>query len=154
MRDLTPREAEYLRLLYEESVEKTVRVTSVSMARRLHVKPPTVVDMVAHLAGKGLVNHIKRQEIILTRKGLEIASTLVRQHRIYEKYLTSIFQLPPEEACREAAKVDHVLSSKIVEAMYVKLGCPDSCPHDKTIPAIAQNLLPKGERGEKEIGVE
>ncbi|MGC8849966.1 MAG: metal-dependent transcriptional regulator [Candidatus Bathyarchaeia archaeon] len=132
---LTPREAEYLRLLYEESVEKASKVTSVSVARRLHVKPPTAVDMIANLSEKGLVNHMKRRGITLTEKGLKTASTIVRRHRIYEKYLEAVFQIPPEEACREAAKIDHVLSGRIAEAMYLKLGCPECCPHEKSIPS-------------------
>jgi DtxR family Mn-dependent transcriptional regulator len=135
---ITPREAEYLKLLYEESVEKASRVTSVSMAKRLHVKPSTVVDMIANLSGKGLVNHIKRRGITLTEEGLKTASTIVRRHRIYEKYLESMLQIPVEEACCEAAKVDHVLSGRIAEAMYLKLGCPNLCPHEKPIPPMIQ----------------
>ncbi|MEM2961673.1 MAG: metal-dependent transcriptional regulator [Candidatus Bathyarchaeia archaeon] len=137
MVELTPREAEYLRFLYEESIEKASKVTSVSMAKRLHVKPPTAVDMIANLSEKGLVNHMKRRGITLTEEGLKAASTIVRRHRIYEKYLESVFEIPPEEACREAAKIDHALSGRIAEAMYLKLGCPGSCPHEKPIPSPA-----------------
>ncbi|MEM2122295.1 MAG: metal-dependent transcriptional regulator [Candidatus Bathyarchaeia archaeon] len=142
---LTLREAEYLKLLYEESIEKSSKVTSVSMAKKLQVKPATVVDMIANLSGKGLVHHVKRRRITLTENGLKTASTIVRRHRIYEKYLESAFQIPPEEACSEAAKVDHALSARIVEAMYLKLGCPSSCPHEKPIPPMTQGTPIKEE---------
>ncbi len=75
-----------------------------------------------------------RREIFLTPKGQRAARTLVRRHRLSERFLTDVLGLDWESAHREACRMEHVLSPEVEEKLAEMLGNPETCPHGYPIP--------------------
>ncbi len=75
-----------------------------------------------------------RREISLTPKGQRAARTLVRRHRLSERFLTDVLGLDWESAHREACRLEHVLSPEVEEKLAEMLGNPETCPHGYPIP--------------------
>jgi len=72
--------------------------------------------------------------ISLTDAGLELAVSVVRKHRLAERFLTDILGLSWATAHREAGKWEHIMSAEVEEAMDRVLGGPTTCPHGNPIP--------------------
>mgnify|MGYP000038283757 CR=1 FL=1 len=75
-----------------------------------------------------------RREITLTPKGQRAARTLVRRHRLSERFLTDVLGLDWESAHREACRLEHVLSPEVEGKLAEMLGNPETCPHGYPIP--------------------
>jgi DtxR family Mn-dependent transcriptional regulator len=89
--------------------------------------------MIRRLDEEGLVT-VDRHTISLTVRGEELAQTVVRRHRLAERFLTDILGLSWAEAHHEAGKWEHVISPPVEAAMVRLLGSPTTCPHGNPIP--------------------
>lgn len=70
----------------------------------------------------------------LTQKGREVATRLMRSHRLWETYITEK-QIEGREFIHEdAEKFEHILSDDILEEIDEELGRPDTDPHGSPIP--------------------
>lgn len=76
----------------------------------------------------------RRRGITLTTKGERIARTMVRRHRLSERFLTDMLGIDWEAAHREACKLEHVISPEVEEKLAEILGNPATCPHGHPIP--------------------
>jgi DtxR family Mn-dependent transcriptional regulator len=70
----------------------------------------------------------------LTPSGEELGQSVVRRHRLAERFMTDILGLSWALAHREAGRWEHVMSNEVEEAMRVQLGNPTTCPHGNPIP--------------------
>lgn len=122
---------EYCEAIYELA-EDEVEVIQARIAERLEVSRPAVSEMVRRMQAEGLVE-IDRT-IRLTPYGLDLATTVVRRHRLAERFLTDILGLPWAEAHQEAGKWEHVISDSVEVRMASVLGDPTTCPHGNPIP--------------------
>lgn len=120
--------------LYKCEKEGDIKVTSVSLAGRLEVRPASVADMFSKLEGKELIDHRRWRYVKLSPKGLVIAESLIWRHRILETYFSSILKLNFSEACDAASLIDSSVTSSVVEAMCRTLGHPTRCVHGYHIP--------------------
>jgi DtxR family Mn-dependent transcriptional regulator len=77
---------------------------------------------------------IRHRGITLTPKGERIARTMVRRHRLSERFLTDMLGIDWEAAHREACKLEHVISPEVEEKLAEILGNPATCPHGHPIP--------------------
>lgn len=124
---------EYLEAIYKMSLNGPV--IAARLAEWMKVSPPTVADMLKRLSDKGLVKTSRRDGVKLTKKGLETAETMVRRHRLWERFLTDILGLHWDEVHEEACKLEHAISSPQVEEKLADiLGHPETCPHGHPIP--------------------
>ncbi|MGH1502087.1 MAG: metal-dependent transcriptional regulator [Acidimicrobiales bacterium] len=123
---------EYCETIFELH-EDGVRVIQARIAERLEVSRPAVSEMIRRLADEGLVDVVDN-EIVLTKQGRELATTMVRRHRLAERFLTDILGLSWAEAHHEAGKWEHVISPKVEEAIVDRLDDPTTCPHGNPIP--------------------
>lgn len=129
MPKLTQTEANYLKRIYVNFFERNCRVTSVSLAEELGVKPPSVVDMMNKLERKGLITRIRWSEVKVTGKGLKVVKKLLYNHRILEFYFTKILGMDMDESCKEASKIDALVGDEVIVRLCDLLGRPDKCPH-------------------------
>lgn len=137
---------EYCETIYELA-EDDVRVIQARIAERLGVSRPAVSEMVRRLDDEGLIS-IDKGTISLTDKGLRLATTMVRRHRLAERFLTDVLGLPWAAAHHEAGKWEHVISPQVEEALLAHLGEPTTCPHGNPIPGsnyIEPNMIPISE---------
>lgn len=135
---VTKREADYVKIVYEKSVEGHERVTSGSIAKEVGVRTPTVIEVLWKLKKRRLISIGRTGEITLTKRGLKLATMIIRKHRILETYFVKELNLDITFACKESSNVDYLLSSEVVDRFCSILGNPCSCPHGKPIPQEEQ----------------
>jgi len=70
----------------------------------------------------------------LTKKGDYLAKMIARRHRIIERFLTEVLDLPWEKVYFETKKWENVLSSITEDAMLKILGNPKTGPFGNPIP--------------------
>jgi DtxR family Mn-dependent transcriptional regulator len=70
----------------------------------------------------------------LSTKGEAEASALLRRHRLAERLLSDMLELPEEEFEQSACRFEHYLSEHATERICTLLGHPTTCPHGRTIP--------------------
>lgn len=137
---------EYSETIFELE-EDGIEVIQARIAERLNVSRPAVSEMIKRMGVEGLVVVDENARIRLTRAGRSLARTVVRRHRIAERFLTDILHIGWAEAHHEAGKWEHVISPLVEEAMMRLLDDPTTCPHgnpipgtDYSVPASAQPL--------------
>ena len=123
---------EYCECIYELH-EDQVSVIQARIAERLSVSRPSVSEMIKRMETEGLVR-TDGTTITLTDTGRELAISVVRKHRLAERFLTDILGLSWATAHREAGKWEHVMSNDVEAAMVRVLNNPTTCPHGNPIP--------------------
>lgn len=126
----------YLEAIYYMEVEGE-SVRSARLADWLSVSRPTVTIALRRMTRDKLVEISSRKEIQLTEKGREAAASIVRRHRIMERWLTDGLGLDWVTADEEAARLEHSVTDVVEKALWKKLGEPTTCPHGNPIPGIA-----------------
>jgi DtxR family transcriptional regulator, iron-dependent repressor len=107
---------------------------SARLADWLSVSRPTVTVALRRMARDGLVRLNSHKEIELTAEGMRSAESIVRRHRIMERWLTDGLGLDWVSADAEAARLEHAVSAVVEQRLYEVLGRPASCPHGNPIP--------------------
>mgnify|MGYP001190927238 CR=1 FL=1 len=77
-----------------------------------------------------------QMSVILTQKGWEYACRIVRNHRLWELYLTNEAQYEPDHVHEDAEKIEHVIGEKTVRRIEKLLKNPKRDPHGKLIPSM------------------
>ncbi len=111
---------------------------SARLADWLGVSRPTVTVAVRRMTGYGMVRMNRRKEIELTAKGRRMAESIVRRHRIMERWLTDGLGLDWVVADTEAARLEHAVSDVVEKRLYEVLGRPTTCPHGNPIPGYSE----------------
>ena len=123
----------YLEAIYYMWAEKEP-LRSSRLADWLGVSRPTVAVGLRRMARDGLVRMNRRKEIELTARGRRVAESIVRRHRIMERWLTDGLGLDWVTADAEAARLEHAVSEVVERRLYEVLGRPETCPHGNPIP--------------------
>ncbi len=123
---------EYCETIFELA-EDDLEVIQARIAERLDVSRPAVSEMVRRLEKADLVR-VGDDGLALTNDGRELASSVVRRHRLAERFLTDVLGLTWTEAHHEAGKWEHIISPSVESALDRLLGEPTTCPHGNPIP--------------------
>jgi DtxR family Mn-dependent transcriptional regulator len=107
---------------------------SARLADWLGVSRPTVTVALRRMARDGMVRMNNRKEIELTAAGRRAAESIVRRHRIMERWLTDVLGLDWVTADAEAARLEHAVSEVVEQRLYEAIGRPRTCPHGNPIP--------------------
>jgi DtxR family Mn-dependent transcriptional regulator len=129
--DSRPAFEQYCEAIFELH-EDELDVIQARIAERLDVSRPAVSEMIRRMEAEGLV--VIGPNITLTTAGMALAETVVRRHRLAERFLTDVLKLSWADAHREAGRWEHVISPVVEEAMTRLLGEPTTCPHGNPIP--------------------
>ena len=113
--------------------EDNLDVIQARIAERLGVSRPAVSGMTKRLEQEGLVVSVGA-EIRLTDDGMALATSVVRRHRLAERFLTDVLGLSWTDAHHEAGKWEHVISPVVEQKLDALLGSPTTCPHGNPIP--------------------
>lgn len=124
---------EYTETIYELA-EDGITVIQARIAERLDVSRPAVSEMVRRMDSEGLVTVDDKGHIVLTESGESLATTIVRRHRLAERFLTDVLDLDWTTAHHEAGRWEHVISPTVETAMLRVLDDPTTCPHGNPIP--------------------
>lgn len=71
----------------------------------------------------------------LTGSGLARAAEIVRNHRLWELFLTNAANIAPDHVHDDAEKIEHVLGEDIVRELERALDQPTADPHGRVIPS-------------------
>jgi len=107
---------------------------SARLADWLGVSRTTVTIALRRMVRDGLVKLTRTMDIELAPKGMAQAESIVRRHRIMERWLTDGLGLDWVTADEEAARLEHAVSDVVERRLYEVLGRPRTCPHGNPIP--------------------
>ena len=127
----------YLEAIYYMWAEREP-LRSARLADWLGVSRPTVTIGLRRMTRDGLVRMNGRKEIELTPRGRREAESIVRRHRIMERWLTDSLGLDWVTADAEAARLEHAVSEVVEQRLYEALGRPATCPHGNPIPGHSE----------------
>ena len=113
------------------------------LAEWLGVSAPTVTVSLQRLARDGLIRIAEDRSVELTDEGGRAAATIVRRHRIVERWMTDVLGLDWATADLEAAQLTHGMSDVVLDRLDDQLGRPSTCPHGNVIPG---RTPPEGRR--------
>jgi DtxR family transcriptional regulator, Mn-dependent transcriptional regulator len=128
----TVAEEEYLQIIYWLQ-EAGLPMTGANIARAMQVSAPTVHEMIGRLEEDGYVTRAEDKSLGFTKSGREHASQIVRRHRLIERFLTDVFDIPWDQVHEEAEKLEHWMSPVVEERMLRAIGDAKTCPHGHPI---------------------
>ena len=106
--------------------------------------------------GKDLVNNDEatweegKTAIYLTSSGWRRAAEIVRNHRLWELYLTDQAGYAEDHVHDDAEKIEHVLGADTVRKLERDLDFPEFDPHGKPIPSLESTLTMEQTTGKQE----
>jgi DtxR family Mn-dependent transcriptional regulator len=113
------------------------------LAAALKLSPGTMTATVKKLADRGLAVHTPYHGVELTETGRRRAMSVVRRHRIVERFLADMLGYSWSEADRLAPTFEHQLPQEVEDRLYTALDRPSTCPHGFPIPEVeSADLLP------------
>jgi len=90
-------------------------------------------EMLSALARDGLIT-VAGQTAQLTDEGHNLAGQVIRRHRLAERLLVDVLNMPVQEAEAGACEFEHILAPQVTESICTLLGHPRECPHGAQIP--------------------
>jgi DtxR family transcriptional regulator, Mn-dependent transcriptional regulator len=128
----TVAEEEYLQIIYWLQ-EAGLPITGANIARAMQVSAPTVHEMIGRLEGDGYVTRAANKSLEFTDSGRDHAAQIVRRHRLIERFLTDVFDIPWDQVHEEAERLEHWMSPMVEERMLRAIGDAKTCPHGHPI---------------------
>ena len=117
------------------------RVATGQIASRLQLSPGTVTAMLKTLADSGLVDYEPYGGARLTPAGQQLATHVLRRHRLIELFLVEVIGLDWSEVHNEAEQLEHAVSDRLIERMDEMLGSPTVDPHGDPIPTPGGDIV-------------
>ncbi len=128
----TVAEEEYLQILFWLQ-EAGLPMTGANVARAMQVSAPTVHEMIGRLEKDGYISRGDDKSISFTETGHDQAEEIVRRHRLIERFLTDVFDIPWDQVHEEAERLEHWMSPVVEERMMKAIGDAKTCPHGHPI---------------------
>ena len=111
--------------------EKGDDVKISTIAKRLNVRQPSVVQMLKKLSQRELVKYNKAG-VSLTESGEKIAASMIRNSRLLEVLMASALKIDIDEEM--VCGIEHHMNKQFTEALCVMLQCPSKSPRGRDIP--------------------
>ena len=127
----------YLKTLVELAADREV-VPVTALAERLGISTVSASEKVRRLQDQGFVEHLPYKGVQLTGAGLKRANTVLRRHRLWERFLVDRLGIDWEHAHDAACRLEHTTSREISERLAEFLDQPETCPHGNPIPALEE----------------
>ena len=145
MNDLIDTTEMYLRTIFELEEEGIVPLRA-RIAERLHQSGPTVSQTVARMERDGLLTVEGDRHLQLSDEGRELATAVMRKHRLAECLLVDVIGLDYADVHEEACRWEHVMSEAVERKLLTLLGNPSVSPFGNPIPGL------EALRGERAAG--
>ena len=120
----------YLKAIWHIN-ERNDPVKISTIAKMLHVRQPSVVQMLKKLNTKDLVEYNKAG-VSLTENGERIGSSMMRNSRLLEVLLDSALKVEIDEEM--VCGIEHHMNKQFTDALCTMLKHPRQCPHSHDIP--------------------
>ena len=125
----------YLRTIFELDEEGIVPLRA-RIAERLGHSGPTVSQTVARMERDGLLTLAGDRHIQLSVEGRQIATRVMRKHRLAERLLLDVIGLEWEFVHDEACRWEHVMSERVERKILALIGEHHESPYGNPIPGL------------------
>jgi len=115
-------------------------VSTGSVADRRGVTAASATAMFKRLARDRLIVYRNYGGVSLTPEGEDVALGVLRRHRLVERFLADVLQIPWQQVDAYADQMEHALPDEVVDRMEALLHEPYTCPHGYPIPDKAGHL--------------
>lgn len=129
---------EYLETIYNMSMEDEV-VIGARLAEKFRVAPPTVTEMLKRLLRDGYIEMDSKRQVTLTEAGNTAAESVLRRHRLTERFLADMLGMQWHQVHEEAGRLEHFISGAVEAGVIANLKNPTTCPHGNPIPGQVPN---------------
>ncbi|AIT61276.1 iron dependent repressor, metal binding and dimerization domain protein [Corynebacterium doosanense] len=137
MRDLVDTTEMYLRTIYELE-EEGITPLRARIAERLEQSGPTVSQTVARMERDGLLHVRTDRSLELTQPGRQLATSVMRKHRLAERLLTDVLGLDIHRVHDEACRWEHVMSEDVERRVVAVLEDSSRSPFGNPIPGLEE----------------
>ncbi len=120
----------YLKAIWHIN-ERNDPVKISTIAKMLHVRQPSVVQMLKKLNIKDLVEYNKAG-VSLTENGERIGASMMRNSRLLEVLMDSALKVEIDEEM--VCGIEHHMNKQFTDALCTMLNHPRKCPHTHDIP--------------------
>lgn len=131
---VTSTEEDYIKAIFKITERNQGTASTNSIAELLSTSAASVTDMLKRLSEKKYFNYQKYKGVSLTNKGLDLATQLIRKHRLWEYFLVEKLSFTWDEVHEIAEQLEHVKSDKLIEKLDAYLNYPKYDPHGDPIP--------------------
>ena len=100
---------------------KLSEVRSVDVAKKLGVSKPSVSIAVKKLCSERLVEFGETHNLVLTKEGLEYATSIIERHMVLERFLTDVLEVDVETAHDDSCRLEHVVSAEVLNKLKESL---------------------------------
>jgi DtxR family Mn-dependent transcriptional regulator len=120
---------EYLGAIYRLRADTGTPLPLSQLTEYFGFSPVSIHEMILKLGDEGWVVYHPYRGVTLSDSGEDAAEALLRRHRLWERFLSDILDLPWDEAHVVAGRLEHAASERVTERLASFLGEPDACPH-------------------------
>jgi Mn-dependent DtxR family transcriptional regulator len=127
----------------EAFAKEGVTVIALARSKGQTLKATEMTCRELERAGLATLSH-EEKALYLTPDGMRRAQTIVRNHRLWERYLTDAANYAPDHVHDDAEEIEHILGEDTVRMLERQLNFVDRDPHGKPIPTI-QDIASSGQ---------
>jgi Mn-dependent DtxR family transcriptional regulator len=114
-------------------LHETNKLTLENLVENLGFNGSILKNRLKVLASRGFISQ-QNGTLSLTTEGVNVATRLVRAHRLWESYLATKVGLTGEQVHDDAEHFEHLLTDDLLDEIDEKLGFPELDPHGEPIP--------------------
>ena len=133
-------EENYLKAILNISLLNNGKASTNAISEETGTSAASVSDMLKKLHDKKLIKYEKYKGVSLTKKGKDIAISILRKHRLWETFLVKKLNFNWENVHDVAEQLEHIESSELIDKLDVFLGFPKFDPHGEPIPSKDGNI--------------
>lgn len=140
MNAISHTEENYLKAIFKISERSGSNASTNAIAQAMDTSAASVTDMIKRLSEKTLINYEKYKGVTLSDAGQQIATSLIRKHRLWEVFLVEQLQFSWDEVHEIAEQLEHIKSEELVTRLDAFLAHPKFDPHGDPIPDAEGNF--------------
>jgi DtxR family Mn-dependent transcriptional regulator len=124
------------------------------LAEVLDVSPVSVNQMCHKLQDDGLAEYLPYKGVTITLQGAQLASRILRRHRLWEVFLVEHLQMGLQQAHNGACQLEHATSDEVIERLARFLNHPRVNPEGEPIPngATGSDVMPTRALADMKLG--
>lgn len=133
-------EENYLKAIFKICERSDKPASTNAIARQMHTSAASVSDMIKRLSGKEYIQYEPYKGVVLSKKGKQVATLLIRKHRLWEVFLANHLHFTWDKIHEIAEQLEHIKSEELVERLDEYLNFPKFDPHGDPIPDANGNF--------------
>lgn len=134
MSTISHTEENYLKAILKIAEKEKKSASTNAISKQMSTTAASVTDMIKRLSDKNLIHYKKYHGVSLTTEGNQVATSLIRKHRLWEVFLVEKLNFGWDEVHDIAEQLEHIQSDPLIDKLDTYLGKPKFDPHGDPIP--------------------